>query len=265
MLEVAATRSRRRGCSLETSVREEYRAYRFRRGDPAVRLARRRSRRRHTRARDEEVGGGADAHVFNGRGIPCVKLTNGMERIHTTGRAHSRRGRRSAVRCHARARRPRREPPQGKREIDEGRRRHGDQARRVPRRADAGRCARARRCAATRCWSSAAPGSAAGSPTPTTTRPALGSLSCDDVWARGRAAAQGEGAAAPPSTRSSAPGQTLFTYLHLAPAPELTRALIGVGRDLHRLRDGRDRRPPAAAARADERGRRPARAADGRA
>ena len=56
--------------------------------------------------------------------------------------------------------------------------------------------------------------------------------------------------------------------LHL-PAPRARAradaALIDSGRDLHRLRDGRDRRPPAAAARADERGRRPARAADGRA
>ena len=38
-----------------------------------------------------------------------------------------------------------------------------------------------------------------------------------------------------------------------------------LGRDRHRLRDGRDRRPPPAAARADERGRRPAGAADRRA
>ena len=35
------------------------------------------------------------------------------------------------------------------------------------------------------------------------------------------------------------PDQVLFTYLHLAPDPELTRGLLRVGRDLHRLRDGR--------------------------
>ena len=35
------------------------------------------------------------------------------------------------------------------------------------------------------------------------------------------------------------PGQLLFTYLHLAPDPEQTRGLLRVGRDLHRLRDGR--------------------------
>ena len=39
LLEVAATAAADEGCSLETSVREEYVAYRFRRGDLAVRLA----------------------------------------------------------------------------------------------------------------------------------------------------------------------------------------------------------------------------------
>ena len=36
------------------------------------------------------------------------------------------------------------------------------------------------------------------------------------------------------------PGHTLFTYLHLAPDPELTRGLMRVGRHLRRLRDGED-------------------------
>ena len=60
-------------------------------------------------------------------------------------------------------------------------------------------------------------------------------------------------------------GQILFTYLHLAPARELTEALVALRGDLHRLRDRRDGRRAAAAARADERGRRPPGAADGRA
>ena len=34
-------------------------------------------------------------------------------------------------------------------------------------------------------------------------------------------------------------GQLLFTYLHLAPAPELTQALRDSGAVVHRLRDGR--------------------------
>ena len=51
------------------------------------------------------------------------------------------------------------------------------------------------------------------------------------------------------------PRHTLFTYLHLAPDPELTRGLMDVGRDLHRLRDRRGRPRAPAAAGADERGR----------
>ena len=35
------------------------------------------------------------------------------------------------------------------------------------------------------------------------------------------------------------PGHTLFTFLHLAPVPELTRGLQDSGRHLRRLRDGR--------------------------
>jgi tripeptide aminopeptidase len=29
------------------------------------------------------TGGGADAHVFNANGIPCVNMANGMDLIHT--------------------------------------------------------------------------------------------------------------------------------------------------------------------------------------
>ena len=34
-------------------------------------------------ARPIDVGGGADANVFNARGIPCVNLANGMMLVHT--------------------------------------------------------------------------------------------------------------------------------------------------------------------------------------
>ena len=51
------------------------------------------------------------------------------------------------------------------------------------------------------------------------------------------------------------PGQILFTYLHLAPDPELTGP-APIGRDRHRLRDGRADHGRTAAARADERDRR---------
>ena len=50
------------------------------------------------------------------------------------------------------------------------------------------------------------------------------------------------------------PRHTLFTYLHLAPDPELTQGLVDSGRDVRRLRDRRGRARAAAAAGADERG-----------
>ena len=52
-------------------------------------------------------------------------------------------------------------------------------------------------------------------------------------------------------------GQTLFTYLHLAPDPEQTKALMALGRHGHRLRDRDERARRPAAAGAHERGRRP--------
>ena len=33
------------------------------------------------------TGGGADSHIFNQRGRPCLNLTNGMREIHTASEA----------------------------------------------------------------------------------------------------------------------------------------------------------------------------------
>ncbi len=81
---------------------------------------------------------------------------------------------------------------------------------------------------------------------------------------RRRSGAQGQGAAAG-RVRAHPPGSD---PLHL-PAPRARARADAcadrLGGDLHRLRDGRDRRSAAAAAGTDERGRRTARPADGRA
>ena len=45
-----------------------------------------------------------------------------------------------------------------------------------------------------------------------------------------------------PEVERLRPGQILFTYLHLAPAPELTRGLCASGATVHRLRDRRGSR-----------------------
>lgn len=72
-------------CEVETSLDELYRGYRLGRDDPALRLATAALERTGFQARSVEVGGGADANVFNARGIPCVVLANGMTDIHGPG------------------------------------------------------------------------------------------------------------------------------------------------------------------------------------
>ena len=83
MLETITFAASLEQCEADTTVDESYRGYRFSRGDLPVRLA----ADALTRAGIEPVyglgGGGADANVFNERGIPCVNLANGMTAIHT--------------------------------------------------------------------------------------------------------------------------------------------------------------------------------------
>ena len=70
-------------CELETEVHRGYRGYRFRPGDRPVQLACSALERTGYRPRFSLSGGGADANVFNERGLPCVNLANGMANIHT--------------------------------------------------------------------------------------------------------------------------------------------------------------------------------------
>ena len=70
-------------CTLETEVSETYAGYRFRQDDPIVQLAARALERCGYRLRPTLTGGGADANVFNVRGLPCLNLANGMAEIHT--------------------------------------------------------------------------------------------------------------------------------------------------------------------------------------
>ena len=71
-------------CTVETEIEESYRAYSFREDDPAVRLAADGLRRAGYEPVTAFSGGGADANVFNQRGLPCVNLGNGMIDIHTS-------------------------------------------------------------------------------------------------------------------------------------------------------------------------------------
>jgi tripeptide aminopeptidase len=70
-------------CSVETSLRRSYSAYRFARDAPAVRFAAAALERSGYPPRYALTGGAADANVFNSRGLQCVNLANGMAEIHT--------------------------------------------------------------------------------------------------------------------------------------------------------------------------------------
>ena len=70
-------------CEVETTVEEKYHGYRLAPDDPALTLARGALERAGFEPREVEVGGGADANVFNEAGLRCVNLANGMTQVHT--------------------------------------------------------------------------------------------------------------------------------------------------------------------------------------
>jgi tripeptide aminopeptidase len=70
-------------CTVETEVSETYAGYRFRRDEQVVVLAEAALRSCGYTVTSTLSGGGADANVFNARGLPCLNLANGMTAIHT--------------------------------------------------------------------------------------------------------------------------------------------------------------------------------------
>jgi len=70
-------------CEVETQVEGSARGYRFRREALPVRLAASALERAGCEPSYILSGGGADANVFNERGLECVNLANGMTDIHT--------------------------------------------------------------------------------------------------------------------------------------------------------------------------------------
>jgi tripeptide aminopeptidase len=83
MLEACSFAASLTGCEVETDVERSYRGYRFRQDDEPVRLARVALERTGHVPSFALSGGGADANVFNIRGLACVNLANGMAEIHT--------------------------------------------------------------------------------------------------------------------------------------------------------------------------------------
>jgi tripeptide aminopeptidase len=83
MLDAATFAANLAECELESRIEPEYEGYRFSRSDPAVRLAARALQACGREPVYIESGGGADANVWNARGLECVNLCNGMAEIHT--------------------------------------------------------------------------------------------------------------------------------------------------------------------------------------
>ena len=83
MLESAAFAASLADCEVESEVRPSFPGYRFREGDAPVRLAASALERAGYTPSYALSGGGADANVFNARGLQCVNLANGMMEIHT--------------------------------------------------------------------------------------------------------------------------------------------------------------------------------------
>ena len=83
MLDAFAFAASTAECEVETEVETSYRGYRFRRDDQAVSLAAQALSAAGYEPTYALSGGGADANVFNERGLSCVNLANGMAQIHT--------------------------------------------------------------------------------------------------------------------------------------------------------------------------------------
>jgi len=83
MLETITFAAQLGDCDVETAVDPSARGYRFKRDDEAVRLAAAALERSGFQPTYGLSGGGADANVFNERGLQCLNLANGMTDIHT--------------------------------------------------------------------------------------------------------------------------------------------------------------------------------------
>jgi tripeptide aminopeptidase len=70
-------------CDVETTLRKSYDGYRLKRDEPAVALAATAFTSCGFEPRYGLSGGGADANVFNGRGLRCVNLSHGVFGFHT--------------------------------------------------------------------------------------------------------------------------------------------------------------------------------------
>jgi len=83
MLDTFAFAATAAECEVETTMKKNYKGYRFKRDDDVVRLAADALGRCGYAPTYANSGGAADANVFNNSGLRCVNLANGMTDIHT--------------------------------------------------------------------------------------------------------------------------------------------------------------------------------------
>jgi tripeptide aminopeptidase len=84
MLETMTFAASLSDCDVETHVEEHFTGYRFRQSDTPVRLAVEALQAVGREPTFTLTGGGADANVFNQRGLECLNLANGMAAIHSS-------------------------------------------------------------------------------------------------------------------------------------------------------------------------------------
>jgi len=84
MLETMTFAASLSDCDVETRVEEHFTGYRFRQSDTPVRIAVEALGRVGREPNFMLSGGGADANVFNERGLECLNLGNGMAAIHSS-------------------------------------------------------------------------------------------------------------------------------------------------------------------------------------
>jgi len=83
MLDACSFAASLTGCDVEAQVERGFHGYRFGMSDEPVRLADAALRRAGREPSYALTGGGADANIFNTRGLACLNLANGMAEIHT--------------------------------------------------------------------------------------------------------------------------------------------------------------------------------------
>jgi tripeptide aminopeptidase len=69
-------------CDVETRIEEQFRAYRMSRGAPPVAAAAAALGELGIEPQYVTTGGGSDANVFNGAGLPCLNVANGTAQNH---------------------------------------------------------------------------------------------------------------------------------------------------------------------------------------